>query len=121
MLSLLSATDVKDEVTFPHSYDRSVPEPSSYKETEVQVNESLISLLIKLHNKLSDKEGSYIPLTTRGGTIDPSNHVGGGPFFVGRLLDSICAKSGRCSQVVEAVYKDLLPKTSQDSSSLSTK
>lgn len=94
---------------------------SSTKLKEVEVNESVVSMLIKLHNKLSDKEGSYVPLTIRCGTIDLSDMVGGGPFFVGRLLDTLSVKSNKCAEVIERWYNDLLPKTTPDSNSVSAK
>lgn len=92
---------------------------SSSKLTEI--NESIVSLLIKLHNKLTDQQGSYVPLTLRSDTIDKSDLVGSGPHFVGRLLDAICASSSRSAQDVEGIYRDLLPKMSSDPTSISAK
>jgi hypothetical protein len=91
------------------------------KPKDVEVNESVVSMLIKLHNKLSDKDGSYVPLSIRGGTIDPYNLVGGGPFFVGRLLDTLSVKGAKYSEAVELCYKDLLPHTTSDSGNQSLK
>lgn len=85
------------------------------------MNESVVSLLMKLHNRLSDQSGSYVPLTLRGGMVDSSGLVGDGPFFVGRVLDTLSTKSSKCASVVESVYNDLLPKNSSDSHSVSAR
>lgn len=89
--------------------------------TDVAVNESMVSLLIKLHNKLSDQDGSYVPLSVRGEMLDDTKLVGDGPFFVGRVLDSLGAKDSKYASAIEKVYKDLLPKTSADGNNTSAK
>ena len=76
---------------------------------------------MKLHNKLSDKEGSYEPLTTRGGMVNNSNLVGDGPFFVGRVLDTLSTKSNKCAEAIESVYNDLKPKAAADANSTAAK
>ena len=89
--------------------------------TDVTINESMVSLLIKLHNKLSDEEGSYVPLSMRGEMLDDTKLVGDGPFFVGRVLDSLSAKDSKYATAIEKVYKDLMPKSSTDSNNTSAK
>lgn len=91
------------------------------RQVDVTINESIVSLLIKLHNKLSDQDGSYTPLSIRGEMFDDKDMVGDGPFFVARVLDSLCAKDVKYSTAVEKVYKDLLPKASADANSSSAK
>lgn len=70
---------------------------------------------------MSDKEGSYEPLTLRGGMINDSNLVGDGPFFVGRALDTLSTKSRKCAEAIEKVYRSLEPEASADSNSSAAK
>lgn len=51
----------------------------------VSVEESIISLLIKLHSKLSGKPNSYRPNFSE--TTD--SRIGDGPFFIGKLLNKL--------------------------------
>ena len=89
--------------------------------TDVTSNESMVSLLIKLHNKLSDQDGSYVPLSMRGELLDDTKLVGDGPFFVERVFDSLSAKDSKYATAIEKVYKDLMPKSSTDSNNTSAK
>jgi len=89
--------------------------------TDVTITDSVVSLLMRLHNRLCDKKGSYIPLSMRGEMMDESNLVGGGPFFVGRVMDTLCAKSEVCARTIETIYKELTPKSSMEGTSASAR
>ena len=80
------------------------------------VNESMLSLLMKLHAKLAVgqlSQSSYIPEAHRadGEGTKSDLKVGDGPFFVGKVLDKICRQSAECQCLVDSIYKDSLEKT----------
>ncbi|XP_038076588.1 E3 ubiquitin-protein ligase UBR3-like isoform X3 [Patiria miniata] len=58
------------------------------------INLSMLELLVKLHAKMAGKEGSYTPPSmrrdTEAGSLPGGVQVGGGMFYVKRLLDKIC-------------------------------
>lgn len=70
----------------------------------MSVNESIISLLLKLHSNLTETPDSFNPYDVErkaaqasGSSEDPVNdYVGDGPFFVGKLLKHIMALDPMC-------------------------
>lgn len=71
----------------------------------IVINESMISLLLKLHAKLAGKTGNYVCPLQRDANAgmtesDSSSHVGDGEFFVRKILNQICLKSEDCRSVV---------------------
>ncbi|XP_041366438.1 E3 ubiquitin-protein ligase UBR3-like [Gigantopelta aegis] len=75
-----------------------------FHSTPYPVNENLITLLVKLHNKLSGKSNSYACSTCEGGGAKPSEAaVGDGPFYVGRFLDRLCRQSSECAKLVSEI------------------
>lgn len=48
--------------------------PRSYMNVKIPVNESIITLLLKLHDKLSGRENSYVPQSVRG--VSPQSSKG---------------------------------------------
>lgn len=69
----------------------------------VPINESIISLLLKLHSQLSGKSDSYHPpLPTSPVTVESvpeaNDHIqcGDGAYYVGRLLDRLAKGSSSC-------------------------
>lgn len=87
----------------------------------MSLNESIVSLLIKLHNKLSDKESSYQLPAVGAGMASDSNLVGDGTFFVGRVLDTLSAKSSKCTEAIRTVLNDMKPKSTGEGNSSSAK
>ena len=75
----------------------------------VPINESIISMLIKLHSKLSGKVGSYQPLSMCKRQATESV-IGDGPFFIAKVLDKMSRSSTDCAKSIEEVYKSLIPK-----------
>jgi hypothetical protein len=74
------------------------PGPSGSPET-VEVNESIISLLLKLHSLLSGTPDSYNPDDSSGNSSapqSPDSRIGDGPHFIGMLLQRISALDPLC-------------------------
>ncbi|XP_071802919.1 E3 ubiquitin-protein ligase ubr3-like isoform X2 [Asterias amurensis] len=70
------------------------------------INESMLDLLVKLHSKMVGKEGSYLPpsmRTEKGERNDQGVQVGGGAYYVRRLLDKICHLHPESQQQIEAL------------------
>ncbi|XP_052826304.1 E3 ubiquitin-protein ligase UBR3 [Octopus bimaculoides] len=84
----------------------------------VIVKESLISLLMKLHCKLSaKKQPSYMPTSMRKcserPSAEPSNpsvNCGDGPYYIGLLLDRLASQDYSCLQETERIYHETKPK-----------
>ncbi|XP_048246065.1 E3 ubiquitin-protein ligase UBR3-like [Haliotis rufescens] len=76
--------------------------------SRVSVNESLLSLLLKLHCKLSGKSGSYVPMSVKK-RESVKTLIGDGPVFVGKLLDRLCEMSTECGRIVHDTYRALWP------------
>ncbi|XP_071446964.1 E3 ubiquitin-protein ligase Ubr3 isoform X2 [Hetaerina americana] len=72
----------------------------------VVVNESIVSLLLKLHSHLSGVPDSYDPEGAQSRASEVSR-IGDGPFFVGRLLDRICALDSLCAENVKTTRDKL--------------
>ena len=73
------------------------------------INESIITLLLKLHSKLSGKPDSYSPISQR--SKDPKLagscsqayqdcRIGDGCFFIEKVLDKICDLDAHCEQFI---------------------
>ena len=75
----------------------------------IPVNESIVTLLLKLHAKLSNKENSYIPesyrVTTSDSATESDSRIGDGPFFIGKVLDKACRSCAAVTKQVEDFYK----------------
>lgn len=93
-LSALTAPSLFDDMarSAPAGYQepqlaelmRALPSSSStasLTHSSVSVNESILSLLLRLHSKLSNEPDSYRP-----GPVDPSR-IGDGPHFIRRVLN----------------------------------
>ncbi|XP_052094995.1 E3 ubiquitin-protein ligase UBR3-like [Mytilus californianus] len=77
--------------------------------TNVPINESIISLLFKLHAKLSGKEEQYIPLSRSNRSIGDAP-IGDGPYFIGQVLDKLSQQSTSCARNIEELYSVTSPK-----------
>ena len=80
------------------------------------ISESIISMLLKLHSKMTAKPGSYVPISVSGRTVSDSN-IGDGSHFVQRLLDKLCQQSMDCARMVEELYRSQAPKEGTASTS----
>ena len=70
----------------------------------VEVNESIISLLLKLHAKLSGKPDSYVM-----SELEEVTRFGDGPFFVKNLLDKIAQLDHHNKEYIRAEQQRLWP------------
>lgn len=118
LLSLPSAANHMEVVAGPDPESEGKLESPKYRSQGVNaildqekvselivINESMISLLLKLHTKLAGKAGSYVCPQQRDANAataesSSSSRVGDGEFFVRRILNQICLKSEDCRCVV---------------------
>ena len=86
--------------------------------TVVSVNESIISLLLKFHSKLTGRQDSYVPVAERAkmpaltATTVPEyreSRIGDGAFFVEKVLDKICELDEACEHCVKVTRIQLWP------------
>ncbi len=85
--------------------------------SNVSINESILTLLLKLHAKLSTKPNSYVPESVCGRSAHHTySRIGDGPFFIGKVLDKLCVLSEDNARVVQQYYHSNLPKTDSNSS-----
>ncbi|GLV32959.1 Ubr3 ubiquitin ligase [Carabus blaptoides fortunei] len=93
-----------------HVKRRQVQNSSSNPPT-VKVNESIISLLLKLHSQLSGVPDSYnvddLDTTSTEPTAD--SVIGDGPFFVAKLLRKITALDITCRDAIHEAKQRLWP------------
>ncbi|GAB1601060.1 E3 ubiquitin-protein ligase UBR3-like [Argonauta hians] len=87
----------------------------------VVVKESIISLLMKLHSKMSaNKQPSYIPTSMRkypewtGSEANkPPASCGDGPHYIGVLLDRLASQDYSCLHETERIYHEIKPKVKE--------
>ena len=88
-------------------------EQSKKERGVITVNESIISLLLKLHSKYSRRPDSYIPISERTGFSTKEEYrksrVGDACFFIEKVLDLICELDESCLQSVVMERKSLWP------------
>ncbi|KFD58401.1 hypothetical protein M513_00627 [Trichuris suis] len=86
------------------------------------INESLLSILVKLHDKISRENGSsarYVPAKEMP-TDENDSRVGDGPFFMRKVLDRAYHLDDRCRQEIDRVCSELsavLPSSLSDQGS----
>ncbi|CAH0585949.1 unnamed protein product [Chrysodeixis includens] len=78
----------------------------SQSEDSIPVNESIISLLLKLHSQLSGRLDSFSLDEPAPETQEP---IGDGPFFIGRVLRKLAALDARCAAAIAHVRHSLWP------------
>lgn len=83
----------------------------------MKVNESIISLLLKLHSQLSGIPDSYNPYDHTTTTNNDQNKtdseeslIGDGPFFISRLLKKIATLSPQCRECIVETRDKLWPR-----------
>ncbi|XP_047030367.1 E3 ubiquitin-protein ligase Ubr3 isoform X1 [Helicoverpa zea] len=75
-------------------------------EDSIPVNESIISLLLKLHSQLSGRLDSFSLDEPAPETEEP---IGDGPYFIGRVLRKLAALDARCAAAIAHVRHSLWP------------
>ncbi|XP_054931977.2 E3 ubiquitin-protein ligase ubr3 isoform X3 [Dermacentor andersoni] len=89
--------------------------PSDAPRPVAEIDESLVSLLLKLHSKLSGRPDSYrLPDKDQGGPTPEEqerDRVGAGPHFLGLLLDKLVrlTRTGDRESPVEEVRRHIWP------------
>ena len=78
-----------------------------------KINESMISLLLRLHAKYSEKPDSYIPIDKRSGMSVEKDYresrIGDACFFIEKLLDNIFELDEACALSIENCRKTVWP------------
>ncbi|XP_022838104.1 E3 ubiquitin-protein ligase Ubr3-like [Spodoptera litura] len=75
-------------------------------EDTIPVNESIISLLLKLHSQLSGRLDSFSLDEPAPDTQEP---IGDGPYFIGGVLRKLAALDARCGAAIAHVRHSLWP------------
>lgn len=91
-------------------YKRRSVEGTSTSPPTVIVNESIISLLLKLHSHLSAVPDSYNPEDPQASSDgEDESMVGDGPFFIGKLLHKIATLDTACKDFINETRKKIWP------------
>ncbi|KAJ8969229.1 hypothetical protein NQ317_002184, partial [Molorchus minor] len=98
----------------PYHYRRmATVEGSNTNPPTVKVNESILSLLLRLHSHLSGVPDSYNPEDEEDGygSSGSSNEVpmGDGPYYIRKLLHKIAAADGSCKSSIQEARLKLWP------------
>lgn len=75
----------------------------------VELNESIISLLLKLHCQLSGVADSYKPEEEDEEETEWNSSIGDGPFFIGKLLRKISRLDENCKNFINEARLRLWP------------
>ena len=113
-----STTSMGPPVPVPELAASQAAISSPTQRSVVSINESIISMLVKLHSKLSGKPDSYSPLTER--KKDPKLaatcteryrecRIGDGCFFIEKVLDKICDLDVACEQFIKVTRAQCWP------------
>lgn len=78
------------------------------KTQQVPINESLLTILFKLHAKMAGKSNPYVPASVAARNVSSAN-TGEGASVVERVLDKLC-RNRDCSKAIEDLYKGQKPK-----------
>ncbi|CAG5038301.1 unnamed protein product [Parnassius apollo] len=89
-----------------HSASDTQMQVHSQPDESIPVNESIISLLLKLHSQLSGRLDSFSLEEPGPITQEP---IGDGPHFIGILLRKLAALDARCAGAVQHVRRTLWP------------
>ncbi|KAG7308931.1 hypothetical protein JYU34_006202 [Plutella xylostella] len=81
--------------------------PEQSEDQSIPVNESIISLLLKLHSQLSGRLDSF-SLDDEPPPTD-NEHIGDGTHFTGRLLRRLGGLDARCAAAIQRARRSLWP------------
>ncbi|XP_025832184.1 E3 ubiquitin-protein ligase Ubr3 isoform X1 [Agrilus planipennis] len=100
---------------YHYHYKRRQVEGKSMNPSSIKINESIISLLLKLHSQLSGIPDSYNPeeVEASSSTSDSFGVIGDGPFFVTKLLQKISALDSTCKNCIQETRLKLWPPQSE--------
>lgn len=93
---------------YHHSRRRHNVDNNTYHPPTTKINESIISLLLKLHSQLSGNPDSYNPdeLESRAA----QDMIGDGPFYIAKLLDKIYQLDHACRDSIQETRNSLWPR-----------
>ncbi|KAI8436454.1 hypothetical protein MSG28_010027 [Choristoneura fumiferana] len=101
-LTLALAIDSSPPTSLPTDYDVSSPEWSvqlhQAADDSIPVNESIISLLLKLHSQLSGRLDSFSLDEPEPQSDEP---IGDGPHFIGQVLRKLARLDARCAAAID--------------------
>ncbi|GLG92566.1 Uncharacterized protein GBIM_00221 [Gryllus bimaculatus] len=93
---------------------------SSGSPDALEVNESIISLLLKLHSHLAGTPDSFNPdeaeaaATAEAAAEAAESRVGDGPFFLGKLLHRVSALDAFCREAIREARDRLWPRKPEE-------
>ena len=86
---------------------------SESKQDEINVNENIVTLLLRLHSKYSESSDSYVPKYQRHGISVTEDYlqsrIGNGCFFIEKVLDKIGDFDKACAESISACRQLLWP------------
>ncbi|KAI5639121.1 E3 ubiquitin-protein ligase Ubr3 [Phthorimaea operculella] len=88
------------------STDTQVQVHTEQADEQISVNESIISLLLKLHSQLSGRLDSFSLDEPAPATNEP---IGDGPHFIGQVLRNLAQLDARCAAAIGHVRQSLWP------------
>ncbi|XP_049861948.1 E3 ubiquitin-protein ligase Ubr3 isoform X1 [Schistocerca gregaria] len=88
-------------------------EDDGYYPSYVSVNESIISLLLKLHSQLSGTPDSFNPDEVETPEMAKSR-IGDGPVFIGKLLRRIAALDTLCRENIRETRNQIWPQKEEE-------
>ncbi|KOC63815.1 E3 ubiquitin-protein ligase UBR3 [Habropoda laboriosa] len=108
--SRVTTTEIVPSTSNSHKHlKRRDVQGGSLQSQTVQVNESIITLLLRLHSQLSGVPDSYNPEqsamsdneASSSSTVEPAeSRIGDGPFFIGQLLNKIANLDPMCKEAI---------------------
>ncbi|KAJ8946859.1 hypothetical protein NQ318_006769 [Aromia moschata] len=108
---LVPTTSQGHRKSYPYRRRQTV-EGANANPPSVKVNESIISLLLRLHSQLSGVPDSYNPEEEEedsSGNVSSEAPIGDGPYYIGKLLHKMSAADGSCKTCIEETRMKLWP------------
>ncbi|XP_022907951.1 E3 ubiquitin-protein ligase Ubr3 [Onthophagus taurus] len=107
---LIPSTSSSHRKSYPYRRRQNV-ENATVNPPTVRVDESIISLLLKLHSQLSGSLDSFHPEDVTDETLaGDENMYGDGPFYVAKLLKRIWNLDDDCKRFIQETKERLWPK-----------
>ncbi|KAK9296366.1 hypothetical protein QLX08_009590 [Tetragonisca angustula] len=117
--SRVTTTEIVPSTSSSHKhFKRRDAQGGSLQSQTVKVDESIITLLLKLHSQLSGVPDSYNPEqsttmdseASSSSTIEPTeSRIGDGPFFIAQLLNKIANLDPMCKDAINEARNKLWP------------
>ena len=105
-------SSIQGSSDFPFNF-RQLPSILDSGDEYINIGESIISLLIKLHSKLSGKPGSYKPNFEED---KQDSRIGDGQFFISKVLNKFGYYDSSTRNFINKTIQSLYPKNEDESS-----